>query len=60
MKEITYLLDNYRECARHLWNTSFLELLSQVDERDVCETQDVPQAVYKKYTRLMIKRSLIL
>jgi len=33
MKDITNILQSYRECVRHLWNANFLALLPTAQDR---------------------------
>jgi hypothetical protein len=38
--DITYLMNKYRECVRHLWNSYFLEQLSPEDQWDISDEFD--------------------
>jgi len=37
MRDITEIMNRYRECTRNLWNIYFLEQISQGDEWDLCD-----------------------
>lgn len=64
MRDITNLMDKYRECARNLWNVYFLEQLLQDDNWDLCDEYEnicsllFSSLVLRAVARLSYKKSL--
>ena len=45
MRDVTYLMDTYRECVRHLWNTDFLRDAQEKNDWDLKDEFDDASAI---------------